>query len=505
MNPLISLYPNDSHNQQLLSNVHPADRPNPIPTDRYHLVVIGGGTAGLVTAAGSAGLGAKVALIERDLMGGDCLNWGCVPSKGIIRSARAYADAVEASRYGVVSTNSIHVDFSAVMERMRQLRAKISVHDSVERFSRLGIDVYLGEARFVDNHTVSVDGTLISFKKAVIATGAKAYVPPISGIEETGYLTNETIFQLTDRPNRLLIVGAGPIGCEMAQTFRRLGSEVWLVELSDHIMPREDEDAARIVEAAFRSEGIHVLLNRSVERVGNDRGETVVYLSGDNHSPIKVDAILVAIGRAPNVAGLNLEQVNVSYNSKDGILVNEYLQTGNPHIFAVGDCCMKYKFTHAADAAARIVIRNTLFPGKSKVSGLVVPWCTYTDPEVAHVGLSERTAKEQGIEIDTFKQEFDHVDRAMLDGEESGFVKIHVRKGTDTIVGATIVARHAGEMINEITMAMVYKIGLGKISSVIHPYPTQAEAIRKAADAYNRTRLTPGRKKLLQTFFRWFR
>jgi dihydrolipoamide dehydrogenase len=506
MNTPFEIQPHDRFNQELIHNTHPADYSNPVPAPKYNTVVIGAGTAGLVTAAGSAGLGAKVALIEKNLMGGDCLNWGCVPSKGIIRSARSVADVKEAHRFGVHISDDIDVDFAVVMERMRKLRTKISHHDSVERFSDLGIDVFLGDAKFIDANTIQVGDSKLHFKKAVIATGARAFVPPIPGLEESGYLTNETIFQITELPKRLLVIGAGPIGCELAQSFQRFGSKVTIIEKSDHIMPREDSDAAEIVQDVFQQDGINLILNSSVERVSLSGSEKIVHYKNDgDEDSLTVDEILVSVGRSPNVEGMDLDKVDVDFDQKVGIQVNEYLQTTTPHIYAVGDVCMKYKFTHAADAAARVVIRNTLFPGNSKMDGLVIPWCTYTDPEVAHVGFSETDAIRDSIEIETFKQDFDHVDRAILDEEENGFVKVHVKKGSDKIVGATIVARHAGDMINEITMAMVNKIGLGKIGSIIHPYPTQAEAIRKVSDAYNRTKLTLGRKKLLSKWFQWMR
>jgi len=470
------------------------------------LVVIGAGTAGLVTAAGAAGLGAKVALVERHLLGGDCLNVGCVPSKSIIRPSRAYADVRDASGFGVNVPEGVEVDFPAVMERMRRIRARISHHDSAWRFQELGVDVFLGEARFTGRDAVEVEGKTLRFKKAVIATGARAAEPPIEGLAEAGYLTNETIFSLTERPERLAVIGGGPIGCELAQAFCRLGSEVTIIEMAPQLLTREDQDAAHILSNVLERDGVRVRLNTSIKRVTLAGGKKLIHLqSSGNGQVITVDQILVGVGRVPNVEGLNLEAVGVAYDRRDGIVVNDRLQTTNPRIYAAGDVCMRYKFTHAADAAARIVIQNALFLGRKKLSALTIPWCTYTDPEIAHVGLSERNAQERGIPIDTFVIPMSEVDRAIADGEEEGFVKILVKKGTGKILGATIVARHAGEMINEITLAMVKNIGLGSLSSVIHPYPTQAEAIKKAADAYNRTRLTPGIKKLLSRWLAWTR
>ena len=494
----------DEYNQTLVSYVHPPDWVNPEPADCYDLVVIGGGTAGLVVAAGAAGLdvGLKVALIEKHLLGGDCLNVGCVPSKCMIRSSRVVGEMHNAIAYGIHAPEHIEVDFPAVMQRMRRLRANISPHDSAQRFQKLGVDIFLGSGRFSSSNTIQVGAQALRFKKAVIATGARAAQLPIEGIEEAGYLTNETVFSLTERPQRLAVIGGGPIGCELAQAFRRLGSEVVVFHQGSHILNKEDADAAEIVQNVFIREGIRLVLNCKMQRVvKTDQGKTLYFTCKGQEESITVDEILIGVGRAPNVEGLNLEAVGVEYDRKQGVKVNDYLQTTNAKIYAAGDICMNWKFTHAADAAARIVIKNTLFSpfglGRSKLSSLVMPWVTYTDPEIAHVGLYEQEAKEKGIDIDTIKIPFSDVDRAIADGEEQGFVKIHHKKGSDEIVGATIVAPHAGEMISEVTAAIVGKLGLNTLSSVIHPYPTQAEGIKKAADAYRRTLLKPSTKRLL--------
>jgi pyruvate/2-oxoglutarate dehydrogenase complex dihydrolipoamide dehydrogenase (E3) component len=496
--------PMDVYNQELVSQVHPLDWVNPDPADQYDLVVIGAGTAGLVVAAGAAGLGLglKVALVEKHLMGGDCLNVGCVPSKCIIRSSRVMADLRDAGAFGVIPPNQVEADFPAVMERMRRLRASISPNDSAERFRKLGVDVFLGVAQFGDRQTILVGDQTLKFKKAVIATGARATHPPIPGLAEAGYLTNETVFSLTERPRRLGVIGGGPIGCELAQAFRRLGCEVFLLHKNTHILDREDADAAEIVQQTFIREGIQLVLGATLDRVEKTaEGKVLHFSQNGQHGEIAVDEILVGAGRSPNVEGLNLEGVGVEYDKRKGVKVNNYLQTTNPRIFAAGDICMDWKFTHAADAAARIVIKNTLFSpfglGRSKLSSLVMPWATYTDPEIAHVGLYEQDAQKQGLETNTIKIPFDTVDRAIADGETDGFVKIVHKKGSDQILGATIVARHAGEMISEISLAIVGKRGLNTLSTVIHPYPTQAEAIKKAADAYRRTLLTPTSQKIL--------
>ncbi len=501
-----ALAPDDEFNQTLARHVHPADWQNPEPAPRYNLVVIGAGTAGLVTAAGAAGLGAKVALVERELMGGDCLNVGCVPSKGIIRAARAAAGVRHAGEFGVCVPDGTCVDFPAVMQRMRRLRAGISHHDSAARFTDLGVDVFLGDARFSGPDTVEVAGKTLRFKRAAITTGARAADLPIPGLSEAGVLTNETIFSLTELPSRLAVIGAGPIGSEMAQTFARFGAQVTLIEQAGHILSREDADAARIVQQALTRDGVDIRLESKTVRLARDGEQRVVHCETEGRQDeIRADQVLVGIGRQPNVDGLDLERVGVEYDPRSGVTVNDRLQTTNPRIFAAGDICSRYKFTHAADFMARIVIQNALFMGRRKVSALTIPWCTYTSPELAHVGLTERDAAEGGVEIDTFQQEMNGVDRAILDGETEGFVKIHVRKGSDTIVGATIVAENAGDMIGAISIAMTNGLGLGKIANSIHPYPTQAEAIRKVGDLYNRTRLTPLVANLFSKWLSWTR
>jgi len=502
----VDVLPNDAHNALLVANVHPPEWRQPNPAPRYNLVVIGGGTAGLVTAAGAAGLGARVALIERHLLGGDCLNVGCVPSKCVIRSSRVVGDIRAAAAMGVRVNGTVEPDFGAVMERMRGIRARISRHDSAERFNGLGVDVFLGDGRFTGPGTVEVNGAVLRFKKAVIATGARARHPTVPGLAEAAFLTNETVFELTERPRRLAVIGAGPIGCELAQAFRRLGSEVTLFHTGGHILNREDADAAGILQRAFVGEGIHLALDARLTRVERTADGKVLHCETPR-GPLRVavDEILVGAGRVPNVDGLGLEAVGVAYDPKAGVTVNDRLQTTNPRIYAAGDICMSEKFTHAADSAARVVIQNALFLGRKSLSSLTIPWCTYTDPEIAHVGLYEREAEERGIPIDTYLRPFSEVDRAVADGEEDGFVKVHVRKGGDRIVGATIVARHAGEMMNELTLAMTAGIGLGRLAFVIHPYPTQAEAIRQLGDMYNRTRLTPKVKRLFAAWLRWTR
>jgi pyruvate/2-oxoglutarate dehydrogenase complex dihydrolipoamide dehydrogenase (E3) component len=502
----IAILPDTPENRELSANVHPFDWINPEPAARYNLVVIGAGTAGLIAAAGAAGLGAKVALIERHLMGGDCLNVGCVPSKGVIRASRALYDVCNSSEFGVLDGSCPGFDFGTAMERMRRLRAGISRHDSARRFrDELGVDVFIGQGRFAGPDCVEVDGRMLYFKKAAVCTGARAAAPSIPGLAETGYLTNETVFSLTELPPRLAVIGAGPIGCELAQSFARFGSRVTLIELGSHILGREDDDAAEILHSAFVSEGIDLQLGVNVLGVEKRGSDKILRLERNGQTvEVVADEILVGVGRAPNIEGLELEKGGIGYD-KAGVKVSDTLQTANPNVYAAGDICFPYKFTHTADATARILIANALFMGRQKASALTIPWCTYTDPEIAHVGMYEPDARKKGIEVTTLTVPLSDIDRAVLDGETKGFARVHLRKGTDKILGATIVARHAGEMINEFSLAITNGLGLSAIAKTIHPYPTQAEVIKRLADAYNRTRLTPFVKSLLSSWLKWQR
>lgn len=508
----VRVLPTDEWNQQLVDNVHPATWKNPIPTGRYNLVVIGAGTGGLITALIASSLGARVALIERHLMGGDCLNVGCVPSKAVIRGAQLIHDAREAAKFGMPATDSDLGDFGEVMRRMREIRARISEEDSAERYStEFGIDIYLGDARFIGDGKVEVDGQTLDYKKAVIATGARAIAPPIEGLADAGYLDNETVFSLTERPRRVAVIGAGPIGCELAQAFSRLGSEVHILERMDQILTREDPDAARIVQDALVREGVEMIFECNLDRVERRGSERVIHLSCPKKGSreLVVDEILVGAGRAPNVENMGLETVGVDFDSRNGVKVDDSLQTTNSRIWAVGDVCMRWKFTHAADAAAKIVVQNALFAigpiGRKKLSALLMPWCTYTEPEIAHVGFYERDAEAAGVAIDSYQVSIAEANRAVTDGQEEGLIKVHVRRGSDEIVGATVVAAHAGDLITQFTMAIQHKIGLGAFTNIIYPYPTQGEAIKRAAGAYTRTRLTPTVKRFFERWMSWQR
>lgn len=496
---MLNLFPLDTYNQELINNVHPQTWKNPKPQPKYNLVVIGAGTAGLITAIATASLGGKVALIEKHLMGGDCLNVGCVPSKALISAAKVAYELQHASEFGFENHSISEESFGKVMERVRKVRAEISKNDSAKRYTDLGVDVFIGEGKFSGKNTIQVGNDQLHFSKAVIATGARAGVPPIPGIHSIDFLTNETIFNLTERPKHLIVIGGGPIGCELAQAFRRLGTKVSLIQ-DLTFLPTEDPEAAAILENVFKREGIDVYVNAKitqVEPVGQDEKQITVESNGKT-VVLKGSHVLVSAGRTPNVENIGLELVGVEYDKRFGVKVDDNLRTTNKNIFAAGDCCMRWKFTHAADQAAQIVVQNALFKGNKKLSALTMPWCTYTQPEIAHVGWYERDAKENQVPVDFFKFDMSENDRAIAEGKTDGFVKVMVKKGTDQILGATIVASNAGDMISEISTAMAAKMGLGALSKVIHPYPTQAEAIKRVAGLYNKTRLTPFVAKLFK-------
>jgi len=502
------ILPDDAHNQALLRNTRPLHWVNPTPRGRYNLVVIGSGTAGLTAAAGCATMGGRVALIERHLTGGDCLVMGCVPSKGMISAARAAAMVLrKAADYGVQVPPGSTVDFPAVMERMRRLRARISLADSVQRLTEMGVEVFLGSGRFVARDAVDVNGTRLVFSRAVIATGAHAARPPIPGLEEAGCLTNETLFELTELPKRFVVIGGGPIGCEMAQTFQRLGSRVTVIDTASHLLVREDADAAEIVQRAFVREGIQLVFKAKVTRVDVRAGQKIVVVEHEGQtSNVACDAILVGVGRVPNTEGLNLDAAGIRYGNT-GVPVNDFLQTSNPRIFAAGDICAPFQFTHTASALGRMAMVNALFakPFGGRMSRLVVPWCTYTDPEIAHVGLYERQAKERGERVTTLTVPLADNDRAILDGEDEGFMRVHLREGTERILGATVVAAHAGDLLTYFTLAMSMGKGLSTLAGPIYPYPTQAEAIKRLANLQLQTKLSPTLKRLLAQCLAWRR
>lgn len=480
----IPLLPNDPHDAKLRANLRPPGWANPTPAARYQLVVIGAGPAGLVAAAAAAGLGAKVALVERDLMGGDCLNVGCVPSKTLLRAARAAAEARRANEFGVRVAEP-EVDFAAVMERVRRVRAELSPVDSAERFRGLGVDVFLGEGKFVNDDTIEVAGAKLRFGRCLVATGSRAVIPEDLPSYSCPQFNNESIFTLTELPKRLLVVGGGPIGCELGQAFARLGSRVTLAAKNVRLLPKEDADAADHLLGVLRREGVEVVPNPPP--------------GGGFH------AVLVAAGRTPNVEGLDLGKAGIAFDPNDGVRVDDRLRTTNPRVYAAGDICsLGYKFTHAADAMSRLVVRNALFPTKGMASALTIPWCTFTDPEVGRVGLNESEARAKNVPVDVYRLDLGELDRGAADGAE-GFVKVLTAKGNDRILGATAVGPHAGELVGSFSLAMTHGLGLKDLANTVFPYPTYTEALRKLGDQYNRTRLTPLAKRALGGWLRLFR
>ena len=496
-------FPVGSGDRVLLDNVRPEGRKNPDPPDRYQLVVIGAGSAGLVAAAGAATLGVRVALIERDRLGGDCLNSGCVPSKALLKSSRQAVLSSRSEKYGLMQVKG-EVDFGRVMERMRDLRARISTHDSVERFASMGVDVYFGEACFMGPDRLDVGGTELVFSRAILATGTRPAIPPVEGLREVRPLTNETVFDLAERPDRLLVIGGGPIGCELSQAFKRLGCQVALLQRGDRLLPREDPDATKVLTNVLRRDGVDIRFSSELKKVRVIEGtKEALVVSGDNETWVGFDEVLVAAGRVPELEPLNLAAAGVEADASRGILVDDRLRTSNPRIYAAGDACFRYRFTHTADATARLALQNALFMGRRKTTDLVIPWCTYTEPEIAHTGLNDQEAKEKGLEVMTLRVELSDVDRPVLEGEDEGFLKVHAERRSGRILGATLVASHAGDMISELTLAIVAGLSLKDLSGVIHPYPTQAEIIRRAADEFNRARLTPGVMSILKKWLDW--
>jgi pyruvate/2-oxoglutarate dehydrogenase complex dihydrolipoamide dehydrogenase (E3) component len=487
----------DASRRELLASARPSGWRNPRTAGRYDLVVLGAGPAGLAAADAAVEVGAKVALIERHLLGGVSLLTGSVPSKAILRTSRAYADMRGAQRFGALAPQAVEESFTAAMERMQRLRARIAAYRSADRLRDAGVALYFGEARFTARDAVAIGDTTIHFAKALIATGARPASAPIPGLEAAGYFTSEEMFDLVKCPPSLLVVGGGPLGCELAQSFRRLGSRVAIAQNEVKFLPLEERDAAQLLSEALARDGVEIHLNTTVVGVRKGRGgvKLVDLISDDLKTTLRVDDIAIGVGRSPNVEGLDLRQAGVAFDSEHGVQVDDLLCTTNPRIYAAGDVCLQHKFTHAAEASAQLAVANAIQGREKRWSAVTIPWCTYTDPEIAHVGLHVREAREQSIPISTFTVMMHDTDRAMLDGEQKGFVKIHVKDGGDQILGATIVASHAGEMINEITLAIDAGIGLSKLAQTIHAYPTQASAIKAAAEAFVKSRITPPRAR----------
>ena len=482
----------------------------------YNVVVIGAGTAGLVTAAGTAGLGGRVALIERHRMGGDCLNYGCVPSKALIKSSRVAAVMRRADLYALDPVD-VAVDYAKVARRVKALRARIEPHDSAARFEGLGVDVFPGQAALESPHAVRVGDTVLRTRHIVLATGGRAAVPDVPGLSEAGYLTNETVFEREEPPGRLLVMGGGPIGCELAQAMGRLGARVTLIDRGERLLHREDPDVADLLKAQMERDGVRVLLRARVESVAPGRGgphRAAVRQDGAGGRPpsaveIEADTILVAAGRRPNIENLGLEKAGVAHTSR-GVTVDAYLRTTRPNIYAAGDVCGPHQFTHFAEYQARLIVRNMLLSplaglGRAKADYRVVPWTTFTEPEVARVGLSEKDAAEARVRFEVHRFPYSDLDRAILESEETGFVKVIAAQGRGTILGATIVGAGAGELIHELALAMRERIGLSRLSSMIHVYPTLSQAVQRTADAYMRTRLTARARAIFSRLYAWQR
>ena len=473
-----------------------------------NMVVIGAGSAGLVTALIAAATKAKVSLIERHKMGGDCLNTGCVPSKALIRSAKMAKYYERAEEFGL-SNENIEVDFPAVMERIQSVIKTIEPHDSIERFTGLGVDCVTGSAEILDPFRVRVNGETITTRNIVISTGARPFVPPIKGIEETDYFTSDTIWELRDKPERMLIIGGGPIGCEMAQSFQRLGVQVIQVDRSARIMPREDEDVSIEVQNRFVEEGIDLRLNHQPKEFLTEDGKKVLVCTDaqGHEQKIEFDLLLLAVGRQANTEGFGLEKLDIPLTDKGTVEVNEYLQTRYPNIYACGDVAGPYQFTHTASHQAWYTAVNGLFGmfKKFKADYRVIPWATFSDPEVARVGINEQEAKEQGIAYDVTRYDIDDLDRAIADGEAHGFIKVLTVPGKDKILGVTIVGHHAGDIIAEYVTAMKHGLGLNKILGTIHIYPTLAETNKFVAGNWKKANAPEKVLAFLEKFHAWKR
>jgi pyruvate/2-oxoglutarate dehydrogenase complex dihydrolipoamide dehydrogenase (E3) component len=464
----------------------------------FDIAVIGGGAGGLVVAAGGAALGAKVAIVEKHKLGGDCLWYGCVPSKTLIKSARIAYQMRNADRWAIPSAQP-RVELAQVMERVAGVIRSIEPTDSPERFRGLGVDVILDEGRFTGPHTFEVAGRKLTARTFVIATGSRPAVPPIPGLERTPFLTNETVFALRENVPHLLVIGSGPIGSELAQAFRRLGSEVTVVDIAQAILPREDRDLAQVVHRQLAGEGIHYHLGVQIVSVEGRSGDVRMMITRDG-MPAKLTGthLLLAAGRKANVENLGLDAAGVHVD--DGRIVHEDLVTSNPRIYVIGDAAGGHQFTHVAEHHAGIVLRRAIFRMKWAKPSPVVPWCTYTDPELARVGLSESEARQQGVAHRVYRFPLDDIDRARAEGETEGFAKL-VTASNGRLLGAAIVAPHAGELIAECALAMTQKLKAADLSATIHAYPTLSMVTRRAADQRMKEGLTPSSKGWIKRLF----
>ncbi|HIF9235870.1 TPA: dihydrolipoyl dehydrogenase [Photobacterium damselae] len=485
---------------------------NPTSFDQ-NMVVIGAGSGGLVSAYIAAAVKAEVTLIEKHKMGGDCLNTGCVPSKALIRAAHNMAEIQRAAEFGV-STGPIAIDFKQVMTRVQKVISKIEPHDSIERYRSLGVNCITGEAIIRSPWEVEVDGKIITTKNIVIATGARPLVPNIPGLQSVNYLTSDTVWSLQEQPQKLLVLGGGPIGCELAQSFARLGTKVTLVEMAPQLLIREDSDAAKLVQDSLIADGVEIKLEHKAmrfESIVDANGKTMgkVYLDFHNEQQVTVefDAVLLALGRVANVQGFGLEELGITTTARGTVEVNDYLQTQYPNIYAVGDVVGPYQLTHAASHQAWYAAVNGLFGQfkRFKADYSVMPAATYTSPEVARVGLNEKEATAQGIEFDVVTYDIDDLDRAITDGEDHGFIKVITPKGKDTILGATIVGTNAGDLLAEFTLAMRHNLGLNKILATVHPYPTMSEAVKYTAGVWKRNNAPEKLLEWVAKYHRWMR
>lgn len=465
----------------------------------YDLVAIGGGTGGLVTAAGAAYLGMNPAIVEKHALGGDCLWTGCVPSKALIASARLARQMDRAAELGLTPNGARH-DFRAVMERMRAARATVAHHDDPERFRKMGVAVHFGAARFLDPNTVEVggEGTLRA-KRFVIATGAVPAIPPIPGLADIDYWTYETVFDENELPDSIAIMGGGPIGVEFAQVFARLGSRVTILEMMPRILIKEDRDVAAFMQDLLEAEGIGVRTGAGVSRAGSENGRAV--LETDDGGRIEVDRVFVATGRRPCIDGLDLDAAGIR-TGMGAVIVDKHLRTSSKSTWGVGDVAGGLHFTHVAEHMAKIALRNSVLPAKTKIRYDSVPWVTYTDPEVAHIGMSEDEAADAGGT--TYRYEMDDLDRAIVDGSAVGFVKISADpKGR--VIGATIVAHGAGDLLMPLVLAKQHGLSLSKVNGTIYPYPTMVEGVKRASGEYMRSRLDTAGGRTLKRIIKWLK
>jgi pyruvate/2-oxoglutarate dehydrogenase complex dihydrolipoamide dehydrogenase (E3) component len=470
----------------LIRRVRPEDWNNPRPREIYDLVVVGAGPAGIEAAQYARRLGLSVALVERNQIGGNSLNAGSIPSKTLIHSARLCAQIRDASEFAVSSPAELKLDFAALKARMMRVRARIAEYHAIDRLQHGGVEIFFGDAQFSGPDTLALADTSLRFRKAIIATGARAHPPNFPGLDEIGYRTSTNIFDMPQLPERLVVIGGGPLGCELAQAFCRLGSRVTIMQNDPKFLPREERDAAELLSESMARDGVDIMLNTTA--VGAHAENGTKFVNGENYDKklsVPADEILLSIGRLPNVENLGLTNAGIDCDEK-GVKVDDFLQTANRNIYAAGDVCMSHKFTNVAWVSARMAVGNALENKGVRHSEIMIPWCTYCDPEIAHVGMQVWDARGKSIPVKTYTVMMQDVDRAITDGQDDGFVKIHIRDGTDEILGATIVATRASELINEVSVVMSTGIGMRDLSRVIHTYPAQSEAIRLAALAYEK-------------------